>query len=94
MAEASPHKVELLWPVLTWLALCELLALTVTLSYLPMGGANLLVGFAIAGLKASLIGLVFMRLRRGHSLHWLAAATGPVWVFFMFLLMGVDYLTR
>jgi caa(3)-type oxidase subunit IV len=49
---------------------------------------------AIAALKASLVGAVFMRLSEHNALNRLAAFVGPIWIFIMFLLMGSDYFTR
>lgn len=85
-----------LWlrPVLTWVALCLLLALTCGLSYVPLGAGNLVVALVIAAIKASLVALVFMRLFEPNPLIWLAAAAGPMWIFIMFLLTGADYFTR
>ena len=89
------HKHEL-WvrPVLTWIALCILLALTCGLSYVPLGNGNLIVALAIAAMKASLVALVFMRLSEPNPLTRLAAAAGPIWIFIMFLFVGADYFTR
>jgi caa(3)-type oxidase subunit IV len=81
-------------PLLIWTALCLLLAATCFLAYVPMGPANLPVSLCIAGLKAALIGAVFMRLRDNNALNRLAASAGPIWLFIMFLLIGADYLTR
>jgi caa(3)-type oxidase subunit IV len=80
--------------VLTWLTLCLLLAATCALAYVPMGRGNLPVSLAIAALKASLVGAVFMRLSEHNALNRLAAFVGPIWIFIMFLLMGSDYFTR
>jgi cytochrome c oxidase subunit 4 len=92
MDKASRH----IWlgPVLTWAALCALLALTASLAYVPLGEANLTVSLVIAGLKAALIGAVFMRLSRSDNLNRLAAAAGPIWIFILLFLIGADYLTR
>jgi len=89
------HNNEL-WvrPVLTWIALCILLALTCGLSYVPLGNGNLIVALAIAAMKASLVALVFMRLSEPNPLTRLAAAAGPIWIFIMFLFVGADYFTR
>ena len=81
-------------PLLTWMALCILLAATCALSYVPMGRGNLPVALGIAALKGSLVGAVFMRLFENNVLNRLAAAAGPIWVFVMLLLMGTDYFTR
>jgi cytochrome c oxidase subunit 4 len=85
-----------LWvrPVLVWAALCVLLALTCSLAFVPMGRFNLVVSLCIAATKASLVGLVFMRLFEKNPLNRLAAAAGPIWIFVMFLLMFADYATR
>ena len=90
---------EKLWPIarvplLTWLALCALLALTCTLAFAPLGRGNLPVSLCIAALKAGLVGAVFMRLGEPNALNRLAAGAGLVWVFIMFLLLGTDYFTR
>ncbi|HWB51497.1 MAG TPA: cytochrome C oxidase subunit IV family protein [Stellaceae bacterium] len=81
-------------PLLVWAALCVLLATTCFLAYVPMGRGNLPVSLCIAGLKAALIGAVFMRLREPNALNRLAASAGPIWLFIMFLLIGADYYTR
>jgi cytochrome c oxidase subunit IV len=89
------RKTELwLRPVLTWIALCLLLALTCGLSYVPLGNGNLPVALLIAALKASLVALVFMRLFESDPLTRLAAVAGPIWIFIMFLFVGADYFTR
>ncbi|MBV9992156.1 MAG: cytochrome C oxidase subunit IV family protein [Alphaproteobacteria bacterium] len=81
-------------PLLTWAALCVLLAATCALAYVPMGRANLAVSLAIAAAKAGLVGVVFMRLFENNPLNRLAAAAGPIWIFVMFLLLFSDYATR
>jgi cytochrome c oxidase subunit 4 len=81
-------------PLLIWLALCLLLALTCALSYVPMGRGNLSVSLCIAAAKAALVGAIFMRLFENNALNRLAAAAGPIWIFVMFVLMGADYFTR
>ena len=81
-------------PLLTWAALCALLAATCFLAYQPLGRGNLPVSLGIAALKAALIAAVFMRLRERNALNRLAASAGPIWLFIMFLLVGADYFTR
>lgn len=81
-------------PVFTWIALCLLLGITCTLSYVPLGAGNLFVSLGIAAVKAALVGSVFMRLAERNPLNRLAASVGPIWVLIMFLLLGADYFTR
>ena len=94
MGELVRHRDLWLRPLVTWAALAALLALTCTLSYVPLGRGSLPVGLAIAVIKASLVGLVFMRLAEPNPLNRLAASAGPIWLFIMFLLAGADFLTR
>jgi caa(3)-type oxidase subunit IV len=61
---------------------------------LPLGNGNLPVSLCIAGMKAALVGAIFMRLREPNALIRLVACVGPIWIFIMFLLMGTDYFTR
>lgn len=81
-------------PLLTWLALCGLLATTCALAYMPLGRGNLPVSLCIAALKTALVAGIFMRLSEGNTINRLAAAAGPIWIFIMFLLIGADYFTR
>jgi len=81
-------------PVLTWAALCALLATTCALAYVPMGRANLPISLVIAAIKGALVGAIFMRLSEKNALNRLAAGVGPLWIFILFLLMGSDYFTR
>jgi cytochrome c oxidase subunit IV len=81
-------------PLLTWVALCALLAMTCALAYVPLDQGNLPISLCIAALKATLVAWVFMRLSERNALNRLAAAAGPIWIFVMFLLIGADYFTR
>lgn len=81
-------------PILAWVALGILLTATGIIAFIPLGSANLPISLFIAALKALLVGLVFMRLSRHEALNRLAAATGPIWIFVMFVLIFGDYLTR
>lgn len=94
MADRARRREIWIRPVLTWIALCILLATTCALSYVPLGDSNLIVALAIAAIKASLVGAVFMRLFEPNPINRLAAAAGPIWIFIMFVLMGADYFTR
>jgi cytochrome c oxidase subunit 4 len=81
-------------PLVIWGLLCLALTLTCFAAYLPLGSVNLAISLAIAAIKAGFIGWGFMRLSEGNALFRLAACTGPLWVFVMFLLIGADYVTR
>lgn len=80
--------------ILVWLALLVLLLSTLGAAYLPLGAGNLVVGLAIAMIKAGLVVVFFMGLRQADSLIKLAAAAGIVWLTFMFALTLSDVLAR
>lgn len=94
MDERSRQREIWLGPLLTWIALCILLATTCAIAFVPLGRGNLPIALAIAAMKASLVGAIFMRLSEDTPLNQLAAAAGPIWIFVMFVLMGADYFTR
>jgi caa(3)-type oxidase subunit IV len=94
MARRRIDRALWLRPVLAWLALLLLLGLTATVSFVPLGYFNFPISLCIAGVKAAIIGFIFMRLIEVSPLQCLAAMAGPTWIFIMFVLMASDYLTR
>jgi cytochrome c oxidase subunit 4 len=80
--------------VITWAALLVLLAISAGSALLPLGWFNTAIGLAIAAVKALLVVIVFMRLRRSHALLRIAALTGVVTMALLFILSGADYATR
>lgn len=85
-----------LWkgPVLIWLALCVLLAITTGSAYIPLGPGNGLINMTVSTLKAALIMVFFMNLRTSSVLVRIASGAGLFWLAFMFALTAGDYLTR
>ncbi|HET8612262.1 MAG TPA: cytochrome C oxidase subunit IV family protein [Sphingomonas sp.] len=81
-------------PVITWVALLALLFTSLGYAYWHAGPEKLVVGLGIAAIKASLIGLIFMELRKSSGLVRMAAAAGLTWLSFLFLLSFADFLTR
>lgn len=75
-------------------ALLALLALTVGVSYLPLGSWGLVVAMTIAFSKALVIALYFMHVRYASRLTMLFAAAGIFWLLVMFALTFGDYATR
>lgn len=92
----SDHRRPAIWraPLLVWLALFVLLGATAFIAYIPLGGGNAVVAVSIGGIKAVLIGLFFMHLRRSSGTLWLASLAGFAFLFTLFLLTFGDYLTR
>ena len=81
-------------PLAVWAVLVGLLLLSVGAAFAPLGPFKTATSLAIAGVKAILIGLVFMRLDRASNLVRIAALAGLIWASFLFLLAGLDYLAR
>jgi cytochrome c oxidase subunit 4 len=80
--------------VLVWAALAALLALTVALTFAPIGAWRLPASLAIAAAKAGLIVWVFMELRREGGLTRLAALVGLVFLALLIGLAGLDVWIR
>jgi cytochrome c oxidase subunit IV len=80
--------------ILVWLALLVLLVLTFAAAHLPLGVGNVVVGLAIAIIKAGLVVMIFMGLRGADALIKLASAAGIFWVFFLFALTLSDVIAR
>ena len=74
--------------------LLVLLGLTLAVSFLPVGPWRLAVGLLIAGVKASLVAVIFMHLRWSSPVMRLFAVAGLVWLAILLTLTLTDYLTR
>ncbi len=61
--------------------------------YIPIPGMNIIVMLFIAILKASLVVLFFMEVKKGTRLTWLWAGAGFFW-FLMMLGIMFDYMSR
>ena len=77
-----------------WIALVMLAVTTLGLAYVPLGRWNTPLGFGIAALKAVLIAVFFMNLRRPDPLLRVAGAASMLWIMFLFVLTFADVLTR
>jgi cytochrome c oxidase subunit 4 len=80
--------------VLTWAALMALLVLSAGSALLPLGWINTAIGLAVALVKAALVGVIFMRLRRAHSLLRITSLIGVGAMVLLFGLSSADYFTR
>jgi cytochrome c oxidase subunit 4 len=77
-----------------WLALMVLLAMTVTLSYVPLGSFNGVIALLIAATKASIVAAIFMELRHRDARTFIFAGAGLFWLGIMLWLGMMDFLTR
>jgi cytochrome c oxidase subunit 4 len=78
----------------TYAALMFLLAVTVLLSFVPMGAWSAPVSLFVATLKAALILIIFMKLKDSSGSFRILALGSLFWLFALLLLTGSDYLTR
>ncbi|MBO4224391.1 cytochrome C oxidase subunit IV family protein [Bradyrhizobium neotropicale] len=77
-----------------WLVLLALLALTVGLSYVPLGNGNAMIALSIAALKAAVVAAVFMELWHRGPRTLIFAAAGLFWLAILLWLGLMDFLTR
>lgn len=77
-----------------WLGLLALLALTVTVAYVPLGAGNALVALGIGAIKAGLVAAIFMELRHRSGLTLIFAGAGLFWLGILLWLGLMDFLTR
>ena len=78
----------------TWAALMALFALTLASSFVPLHGFNASVNVLIAIAKATLVALIFMKLRAGTALVRLVALAGIAWLLILLGLSLTDFLSR
>src|SRR3954454_9985014 len=77
-----------------FLALIGLTLLTVALSFLNLGQWHLVAGLSVGTLKALLVALFFMELRRSSGLNWLAVGAALFWLGILHVLTLTDYWSR
>ena len=85
----------------TFAALMVFLILTVAAAFFDIQallgnipGLNIGVALLIATIKAYLVVAYFMHVKGGTRLTYLWAITGFIWLFLMFLMIGMDYYAR
>ena len=90
----TAHALSLPRLVLVYLVLLALLALTAVATLLPPGSWSTPIALGIAGTKAALIFIFFMRLRERSGLIRIFALAGFFWLAILVGLTFVDYFTR
>lgn len=95
MSDPGRNRLRLMrGPLLVWVALVALIALTTFFGYLPLHHANAAINFPLAGIMVALVAVFLMRLDNAPGVLWLAALTGIVFLFNLFLLTFGDYFNR
>lgn len=80
--------------VVAWLALLALLALTVSLAYVPLHAFNAVAALTIGTVKAAIVAAVFMELRHRGLFTFIFAGAGLFWLGLLLWLGMMDFLTR
>jgi cytochrome c oxidase subunit 4 len=66
----------------------------VGVTFLELGRWTVVVGLAIAGIKATLVVLFFMHVRESSTLTKFMCAAGLVWLIILMTLTFSDYISR
>jgi cytochrome c oxidase subunit IV len=80
--------------VAAWFGLLALLALTVTLAYLPLGAFNIVVALGIGATKAAIVAAIFMELWHRGARMLIFATAGLFWLAILLWLGLMDFVTR
>jgi len=80
--------------LLTWAGLLALLAITIAVSFAPIGPVKPVANMAIAALKAGLVLWVFMHLRERSGLVRVFALAAAAWLAVLMAMAVTDILTR
>lgn len=75
-------------------ALIVLTVVTVAIARVDLGAMNTPIALLVAGLKASLVILIFMGVKWNTPLTKVVAASGFLWLIILFGITMGDYLTR
>jgi len=89
-----PHVLPLKSYFAVWGALLVLTVVTVAVSYVDFGGANLVIALVVATIKASLVGAIFMHLKYETKFYTVVFVSSLVFVSIFIGITGLDYLQR
>ena len=91
---AQQHILPVRTYLMVFAALLALTALTVAASFLPVGALHVPIALAIAGLKATLVLLIFMHVWYSKRLILVVALSGLLWLAILIVETMADYMTR
>jgi cytochrome c oxidase subunit 4 len=88
-----PHVLPFTTYVATFVALLVLTAITVAVSYVNFGAANIVIALLVATIKASIVALLFMHLFYDHKFHSIIIVIGLLFlgVFIAFTMFDTEY---
>ena len=99
MSDRAHDRVPSVWelakgPLAVWAGLLVLLAVSAGSAYLPLGPLNAALNLAVAAVMVFLLATFLMNLRGSNALVRVIAASGLMWLIFMFVLTFTDYFSR
>jgi cytochrome c oxidase subunit IV len=99
MSDRANDRIPSVWelakgPLAVWAVLLALLAVSAGSAYVPLGPFNAAVNLAVAAVMIFLLAAFLMNLRWSNALVRIIAASGLLWLAFMFVLTFTDYLSR
>jgi cytochrome c oxidase subunit 4 len=77
--------------LIVWAVLMALLAVTVAVTFAPIGPIRLVIGLGIAVIKTALIGWIFMDLRKADGLTRIAAVIALAFLTILFVMLWVSF---
>lgn len=91
-----PHVTPLWVYLATWGTLVFLTAITVGVSYVNFGGANLVIALVIASIKAAVVAALFMHLLHDQRYHTLILLSGGLFllIFVAFTMFDTEFRGR
>jgi len=91
-----PHVTPLWVYLATWGTLVVLTAITVGVSYLNFGGANLIIALVIATIKAGVVAALFMHLLHDQRYHTMILLSGGLFllIFVAFTMFDTEFRGR
>ena len=90
----TEHRVPSKVYLLVGAALLVLTAITVAISYIPLGGYNLVIALTIATLKAALVAMFFMHLLYDNRMYFIIVVTALSTLTIFIVLTLFDTLNR
>lgn len=92
--DINPRRARALPFVILWAVMIVLAGVSFWTAFLRMNVWGPIVQFAIAALLTAILFIFFMRLKGPPSLKWIFAATGFIWLLFLYGLSMTDYADR
>ena len=92
--EIHPKRARPLPFLIAWLVMLVLAGISLVTAFLGLGRWAPVVQFGIAAIQASILFILFMRLKGPPSLKWVFAISGFLWLSFLFGLSMTDYSNR